>query len=288
MSVEKFKNAGIEIPYVIIPNQTIQDKTLSWAARGLLAFMLSMPTDWVFHSDWLYEQSPNCRRDKLKKLIKELKDAGYLERVQNKNEHGEFTHADTVVHPVKTGCSSVDGFSVDGNTVDGKTAPTNKTDLQSKQNTKISSSTDEHFVDTFFSKVWKVWPKKQNRKRAEKSWCNLLKGKSEQHVQDFTEKLIENINTRVASNEFGFSSMLFSSYLNGKRWEDELAEQEQPTEKQPMWQITLDKIKAGDYKALNEIPYGYQKMVNDARKDGFINDNDWAIVQQFAKEKRYA
>ena len=165
----------------------------------------------------------------------------------------------------------------------------NKQKNITKNDTNISSSVDEHFVDTFFSKVWNVWPKKQNRQRAEKSWHKLLKGKSEQHVQDFTEKLIENINARVTNNEFGFSSMLFSSYLNGQRWEDEIAQQEQPKEnRQPMWQIVLENIKQNKYESLSKIPYGYQKMVNDARKDGFINDADWAVVQQFAKEKRYA
>src|SRR5258707_13097107 len=33
-------------PYVMISRTTAQDSTLSWAARGVLAYLLSKPDDW--------------------------------------------------------------------------------------------------------------------------------------------------------------------------------------------------------------------------------------------------
>ena len=55
--------------YVTLPNATIQDVDLSWEARGLLAFMLSLPSDWAIHKSWLGEQSAACGRDKLNRII---------------------------------------------------------------------------------------------------------------------------------------------------------------------------------------------------------------------------
>ena len=72
---------------VTIPNATAQDASLSWAARGLLAYMLSMPANWAFHEHDLVHRSPQGR-DHLRSIVRELEAHGYLERHQARDEHG--------------------------------------------------------------------------------------------------------------------------------------------------------------------------------------------------------
>ena len=64
---------------VVVPNATAQDSRISWAARGLLAFMLSMPPEWRFHEADLVGRSPGGR-DHLRSLVRELEAHAYLRR----------------------------------------------------------------------------------------------------------------------------------------------------------------------------------------------------------------
>lgn len=72
---------------VTIPNATAQDTSLSWAARGLLTYMLSMPSNWEFHEHDLVHRSPQGR-DHLRSTVRELEAHGYLERQQGRDELG--------------------------------------------------------------------------------------------------------------------------------------------------------------------------------------------------------
>ena len=132
--------------YVTLPNVTIQDIELSWEARGLLAFMLSLPSDWAIHKSWLEEQSASCGRDKLNRIIDELIHAGYLVKQQSRSDCGQFTKNDFFVYSEKQ--EPVNGNTDDGNTaygkpVNGESAATKETSIQSKQSTKETVNTKE-------------------------------------------------------------------------------------------------------------------------------------------------
>lgn len=64
---------------VVVPNQTAQNAALSWAARGLLLFMLSMPASWRFREADLIGRSP-MGRDHLRSIVRELEAHHYLRR----------------------------------------------------------------------------------------------------------------------------------------------------------------------------------------------------------------
>lgn len=70
-----------ENPYVPILRTTAQDKSLSYEARGLLAYLLSKPHDWqVKIHDLQHEKYAG--RDKVQRILKELAARGYLTRPQ--------------------------------------------------------------------------------------------------------------------------------------------------------------------------------------------------------------
>jgi hypothetical protein len=76
--VEKLKD------YSIIANHGALNAELSWGAKGLLWHMLTRPDDWAFYNEELTKHSPESIRV-TKKLIKELKEAGYVAKVPKKD-----------------------------------------------------------------------------------------------------------------------------------------------------------------------------------------------------------
>lgn len=71
--------------FSVISADCIEDKRLSWEARGLLVYLLSKKDDWVVQIKDLINQTRGCLgvrsgRDKVYKLLKELRCAGYLWR----------------------------------------------------------------------------------------------------------------------------------------------------------------------------------------------------------------
>lgn len=68
---------GVRNPYFRMLRQTAQNETLSWEARGVLAYLLSMPDDYQLQIDDLRQ---GCGREKAYRILNELIDAGHIER----------------------------------------------------------------------------------------------------------------------------------------------------------------------------------------------------------------
>jgi DnaD/phage-associated family protein len=75
--------------FVVMDKTSLQDERLSWKAKGLHAYMLSLPNDWKFFDTEL-EKHAKDGRDSLKSAIKELKEFGYMKRNRKQNETGKF------------------------------------------------------------------------------------------------------------------------------------------------------------------------------------------------------
>lgn len=77
--------------YVSINVNALRDEKLSWGARGLLAYLLSMPEDGEIHTVDLNNINPNCKKNGLASLMKELEEHKYLERREIKDEKNKST-----------------------------------------------------------------------------------------------------------------------------------------------------------------------------------------------------
>lgn len=76
--------------YSCINNQLINNAGLSWAARGLLVYLLSKPDDWTVNVEHLIEESPSGR-DHVYTLLKELETSGYLTRAKHRDGKGRWS-----------------------------------------------------------------------------------------------------------------------------------------------------------------------------------------------------
>lgn len=68
-------------PYVMINKLGIQDPNLSWAAKGLLAYLLSLPDDWKIYVKELVNHASGGR-DHTYTVIRQLLNSGYMEKVE--------------------------------------------------------------------------------------------------------------------------------------------------------------------------------------------------------------
>lgn len=75
--------------YSVIANAGLRDRRLSFAARGVLAYLLTKPDDWTVKSDDLVEQSP-AGRDAIQGYLRELETYGYLVRERRRGEGGRY------------------------------------------------------------------------------------------------------------------------------------------------------------------------------------------------------
>lgn len=91
-------------------NSVAQDKRLSLDTRGLFLMMKSFPADWEFSIGGLSTMG-NCGRDKIRRMLTELEEAGYLLREQRHDTGGKFSGNTYVLqdHP-----PTVDGKSDNG------------------------------------------------------------------------------------------------------------------------------------------------------------------------------
>lgn len=76
--------------YVVIPNEVARHAQLSFRARGLLAYLLSMPEDWRTNSNQLAQQSPKEGRDAIRSALVELEHAGFLKRRRIQDAAGRW------------------------------------------------------------------------------------------------------------------------------------------------------------------------------------------------------
>jgi hypothetical protein len=97
--------------FVIVPNGIFHDPRLSLAAKGLLAYLLSLPADWEVRHDQL-QRKLEIGRKLLNRALKELVIGGYVTRdeFQGRDENNRFATLNYVVSDVSS-CAPSDVHS---------------------------------------------------------------------------------------------------------------------------------------------------------------------------------
>ncbi len=127
-------------PYFSMSRNTAQDRSLTWEARGVLAYLLSKPSDWQII---IADLKQNCGRDKVRNILDELKMHGYLVITQGHDEKGHFTAEYKLYETPITEKPS----TVNQHTVKPETAkrPLHNTDKQSTDKKSSSRKVDPYF-----------------------------------------------------------------------------------------------------------------------------------------------
>ena len=82
--------------YTVMANFHLRDKSLSLKAKGLLSLMLSLPEDWDYTTKGL---AYICKDgvDSICAAVKELENAGYVQRKRNRNSQGRLTNVEYTI-----------------------------------------------------------------------------------------------------------------------------------------------------------------------------------------------
>lgn len=96
--------------FYILDKSISEDCSLSWAARGLLIFLLGKPDHWEVSVQHLINQTEDARiksgRDSVRALLKELLDAGYIFRNAVHGADGKFGGYEYIVSESKVSPST--------------------------------------------------------------------------------------------------------------------------------------------------------------------------------------
>ena len=87
-------------PYVMLNRHSLNNKALSAKAKGILAYCLSMPDDWIFYVDELTTHFKDGEKS-IRSGIAELIKARYIQKSEKRdNQNGRFGGMDYTIHEV--------------------------------------------------------------------------------------------------------------------------------------------------------------------------------------------
>jgi hypothetical protein len=114
--------------YTKLPNKLLQNEKMSYEAKGLLGELLSRPSNWIIQKEQLIRDY--AKRDKLTRIINELKDFGYMFLwTKHDSATGKFSYRRWIVsfsqrsveefNKFIQSFENIDNLPIDGKSVDG-------------------------------------------------------------------------------------------------------------------------------------------------------------------------
>lgn len=170
--------------YTVMSNYHLREREMSLKAKGLLSLMLSLPNDWDYTIEGLVTI---CKENEtaVKSTLNELKDFGYLEILKVQNKKGQFEYEYNIYEKPQSKKPEVEILGVENPSVE------NQGQLNTnKQNTKkedIPSSKDEE-LRNHFELIWKEYPNKKGKSKAEGYYFGWLKGRK---INSITRKITD-------------------------------------------------------------------------------------------------
>lgn len=128
--------------FTVVNNDILQNSKLSWAAKGMLVYLLHLPDGWQINVADLWNRSKNGR-DATAAIIKELIQAGYVTRTKVKGEKNLFKGYDYTVSDEPT----VNGFPVDGKSVFGDSVNGNPEASKDYQKEELSKERTKDSIE---------------------------------------------------------------------------------------------------------------------------------------------
>ena len=187
-------NKKLQKNFTIADNRIMQLQGLSFEARGLYFYMLSLPDDWEF-SEARLAKNGGIGIDKCKRILKELFQIGLLKREFTHNEKGHRKSIYTLYDFTTLENTTLENTTLE-NPTNNKIINNNKEInlnkelyIQKEKNTKKEKDCVSLFQNTEsplnenpsdykieFEKIWSLYPNKQGKQVALQSYINARKG----------------------------------------------------------------------------------------------------------------
>ena len=223
--VEKNRN------YTTIHNEFLKRKDLSWKAKGIMTYLLSLPDDWVVNLDEI-KRNATDGESSFRSGWKELVNSGYVSRQPVRDEKTKkIDYWETVI---KESVSESKSHNVENHNVGIHQVGNHKVDNRELLSTKELStnkpitniqkehqpSNDGQSTSERFEVLWKEYPKKQGKKKALTYYKRSIKNGATdevimQGIEDYKKYL------DLEKNKGWLNPMDGSRWFNEERWNDE-------------------------------------------------------------------
>lgn len=152
--------------FTILDNTCIRDDRISWKAKGVHTYLMSLPDDWKIHISEIVNHSSDGKAA-LYSAIQMLEEYGYIKKIRNRRKDGCFENtvyqvfespeakdADTDVHPL-TDFPDVDNPDMENPVLDNRTLLTTNKLNTDKQRTELTNQESEKVSESVFVNIIK-------------------------------------------------------------------------------------------------------------------------------------
>jgi len=195
--------------YTQIPNAFLRDETVSLEARGLLGQILSHKPGWTMSIKSVAHQN-KVGRDKVKRILDELINAGYLERSEQQR-HDENGYLAGFDYTTKT----PEGVTQKPCKVKPYKAEPYKVSRAPKKTKSKKTNSKKTNYSELFNRFWAVYPKKADKPLAARSFDKALERVDFDTLLAGAERYRDDPN-----REAGYTKNP-STWLNADAWENE-------------------------------------------------------------------
>ena len=228
----------------VVDNHALRDDNLSLKARGLLVTMLSLPNNWKFSETGLCALFKKDGQASIRSGLKELESSGYLVRRRTRDDMGRVDGVEWIIYDQpRLENRNVDNPSLDSqpqlNTKELSTeyniTPSNppmgedgqpQTAAKSKPPKRKKASPKEDYDLEGFNAFYAAYPRHEGKAAALKAWNKLA---PDVVLQEQMGKALEvQKQSQQWRKDGGQYIPMPSTWLNGRRWEDEVQTQTQP------------------------------------------------------------
>lgn len=216
--------------FTVFENELLQNPNLSLKAKGLLAYMLSLPDDWDYSISGL---ATKCKEGKtsIRSAINELMAEGYVTRCLARNDKGMLDGYEYVVYERPQ--PSCGNRTSDDQTSENRTQQRNNKQRTKEQNPPYNppkggapvrrrkqSNGPKKAPDwkpERFAAFWAAYPRGESKQAAIRAWDKL------QPDEKLLVEMARGLQRALASESWqkGIGIPYASTWLNNRRWEDE-------------------------------------------------------------------
>lgn len=194
--------------FVTLSNDLARSENLTMEEVGLMAYILSLPSDWVIYKKNLYEGRPIDTKGAIDRVFKSLQDKGYILSVRVINPKGQFIGWNHVIYdfpstngilptPTMTDVGQNDTKPISIMTDVGQNAPIQKKEDITLDNTKTeeiqNSGSKEPAIDSLHIKIKKEFMDFYEKHKGTSYYWKAIDGKK-------TNSIINQISFKIKEN----------------------------------------------------------------------------------------
>lgn len=204
--------------FTVIDNTVLQDTELTFKAKGLFAYLWSQSDKWNFYETEVVKHSKDGISS-LRSGIHELEERGYLQRkrirVKGKLKDSMWILSETP----NLENLSLENLNLENSTLINTNSNNTNLNKDNRSSDKSSDRVSEKQLEEDFSKLWKLYPRKEGKKKAYEAYKRAIKqGVTNKEIQAGIVNYLKQIKIQGTDKKYIKQG---STWFNGNCWDDE-------------------------------------------------------------------